>query len=168
MAVVVFDPATFKLAFPEFAQVPDARLTVLFGMVTATTIDNTDASVVVDPLQRSPMIDLLIAHMLALFGYTRADGTFVPGPGVVGRVSSATEGSVSTSLEYRAAATATEAWYNQTPYGAMYWAMTAPFRSFRYYAVGRSGVGRSLDFLEDHLPQRVGLGGQNSGTPGGV
>lgn len=160
MAVVVFDPATFKLAFPEFAQVPDARLTVLFGMVTATTIDNTDASIVVDPAQRAPMIDLLIAHMLTLFGYVRTDGTSVPGTGVVGRVSSATEGSVSTSLEYRAAATATEAWYNQTPYGAMYWAMTAPFRSFRYVALGHSGVGHSIDYRNR---QRFGM----IGNPGG-
>lgn len=147
MAVVTFDPAAFKLAFPEFEQVPDARLTAIFNMVTATTIDNTDASIVTDVPARSALIDLLVAHMLTLYGYTAIGGQIVPGHGVVGRVSSATEGTVSTSLEYRAAATATEAWYNQTPYGAQYWAFTAQYRSFRYVALGRSGVGHTTDYL---------------------
>lgn len=167
MAVVVFDPAAFKIAFPEFALVPDARLMALFNMVGMTILDNTDASIVVNPLQRSPLLDLLVAHMLTLYGWVTTAGAYVPGTGGVGRVSSATEGSVSTTLEYRAPSSASEAWYNQTPYGAMYWVMTAPFRSFRYYAVGQSGVGHSVDF------RATGLGPQppltnNSGTPGGV
>jgi hypothetical protein len=167
MAVVTFDPAQFKVAFPEFAAVPDARLTILFTMVGATVLDNTDASIVVDPLVRAPLLDLLVAHMLALYG-TAVAGTAGSGPsGVVGRVASATEGSVSTSLEYRAASSATEAWFNQTPYGAMYWAMTAQWRSFRYVALGRSGVGQALDYLNPDRYLQVGTG-TNSGTPGGA
>lgn len=146
MAVVVFDPAVFKLAFPEFEAVPKARLELLFTMVGATILDNSDASIIVDPAVRAPLLDLLVAHMVTLYG-SGVPG--VPGgspTGVVGRVSSATEGSVSTSLEYRAAASATEAWYNQTQYGAMYWAMTVQWRSFRYVALGQSGAGHALDY----------------------
>lgn len=170
MAVVVFDPAAFKLAYPEFATVPDARLTALFNIVGATILDNTDASVVVDPLQRAPLLDMLVAHMLVLFGYTTTTGQVVPPRGVVGRVASATEGTVSTSLEYHVPANASEAWFSQTPYGAMYWLAVAQFRSFRYGVIGRSGVGHSIDFLNrDRLPQlRGGAGGTNSGTPGGA
>lgn len=157
MAVVAFVPADFKLAFPEFADVPDARLTALFNMAGATIIDNSDASVIVDPAVRAPLMDLLVAHMLTLYG-TTVVGSASGGPnGAVGRVSSATEGSVSTSMEYRAASSATESWFNQTQYGAMYWAMTSQWRSFRYAVVGRSGVGQSLDFLN---PRALGYPGR--------
>lgn len=169
MAVVVFDPVAFKVAFPEFATVPDARLTALFALVGTSILDNSDASIVINVEQRAALLDLLVAHMLALFGTTVA-GMPDSGPsGTVGRVASATEGSVSTTLEYRAAATATEAWFNQTQYGAMYWAMTVQFRSFVYVPAGRSGVGHSIDYLNrGRLPQlRGSFGGTNSGTPGG-
>lgn len=167
MAVVVFDPADFKVAFPEFATVPDARLTALFNIIGYTIIDNTDASIIVSVDQRSSLMYLLLAHMLTLYGWVSASGTATPGTGTVGRVASATEGSVSTSLEYKAAASAGEAWYNQTPYGAMYWVMTAQFRSFRYVALGRSGVGHSVDYLSRGIGPQVRLA-NNSGTPDGV
>lgn len=167
MAVVVFDPADFKVAFPEFATVPDARLTALFNIIGYTIIDNTDASIIVSVDQRSSLMYLLLAHMLTLYGWVSASGTVAPGTGTVGRVASATEGSVSTSLEYKAAASAGEAWYNQTPYGAMYWVMTAQFRSFRYVALGRSGVGHSVDYLSRGIGPQVRLA-NNSGTPDGV
>lgn len=167
MAVVVFDPARFKVAFPEFADVPDARLTALFNMIGYTILDNSDGSIVTNVDQRSALLDLLVAHMLALFGYTTSGGTTVPGTGTVGRVASATEGTVSTSLGYSVPAGAGEAWYSQTPYGAMYWVMTAPFRSFRYVAAGRSGIGYSVDYLSRGIGLQPPLTG-NSGTPGGM
>lgn len=167
MAVVVFDPADFKVAFPEFATVPDARLTALFNIIGYTIIDNTDASIIIDLNQRASLMYLLLAHMLTLYGWVSASGTVTPGTGTVGRVASATEGSVSTSLEYKAAASAGEAWYNQTPYGAMYWVMTAQFRSFRYVALGRSGVGHSINYLATGIGPQVRLA-NNSGTPDGV
>lgn len=169
MAVVVFDPAAFKVAFPEFAAVPDARLSLLFNMAAAGILDNTDASLVTDVDQRSALFSLLVAHLLTLFGTTLA-GTAGAGPaGIVGRTASATEGSVSTSLEYNVPANPSAAWFNQTQYGAMYWIMLAPFRSFRYVAFGQSGIGRAVDYLNAaYAPQlRGGAGGANSGTPGG-
>lgn len=169
MAIVVFDPSQFKTAFPEFAAVPDARLTLLFNMATASLIDNTDASIVVDVVQRASMLDLAVAHLLTLFGTTVA-GTGNAGPsGVVGRLSSATEGSVSSSFEMNVPVSPGSAWWNQTQYGAMFWVMMAPFRSFRYSVVGRSGVGHSIDFLNHGriVQLRGAAGGTNSGTPNG-
>lgn len=162
MAVVALDPAKFKTAFPEFADVPDARLTVLFGIIGATILDNTGASVVTDVTMRESLMFLLLAHMLTLYGtgpLAGAPGAGTGPFGAVGRVSSATEGSVSSSMEYHAAASATEAWFSQTQYGAMYWAMTVSFRSFRYAAIGRSGSGRALDFLNPNT--RNFAGGRN-------
>lgn len=167
MAVVVFDPAAFKAAFPQFQDVPDATLSALFAMIGFTYIDNTDESIVVNVDQRGAMMNFLLAHMLVLFGWVDTNGVVVPGAGAVGRVSSATEGTVSTSLEYKVPASAAEAWYNQTPYGAAYWVMTAPFRSFHYVAAGRSGIGRSLDYLSTGIGPQTRLA-NNSGTPDGV
>lgn len=167
MAVVVFDPAAFKVAFPQFLLVPDARLTAIFNNVGWTILDNTDASIVVNVSQRSALLDLLVAHILTLYGWATDDGTVVPGSGTVGRVSQATEGSVSATLEYHAPASAGEAWFNQTPFGAMYWVMTAQFRSFRYVAAGRSGIGESVDYLSRGIGLQPPLAG-NSGTPGGM
>lgn len=167
MAVVVFDPAAFKLAFPQFANAADASLTALFTMIGYAYIDNTDGSIVVNVDQRGAMINFLMAHLLTLFGYATTDGTIIPGTGSVGRVASATEGSVSTSLGYNVPTGATEAWYAQTPYGAALWIMMAPFRSFHYVANGRSGVGRSVDYLSTGIGIQTRLA-NNSGTPDGV
>lgn len=150
MAVVTFNPAAFKTAFPEFATVPDARLQLLFNLAGSSILDNSDASIIVDPAQRAPLLDLLVAHLLTLFGTggTAAGGAGTGARGVVGRVASATEGSVSTSLAYSIPAGAGEAWFQQTQYGAMYWMATAPWRSFRYVETGRSGVGHALDYYQ--------------------
>lgn len=165
MAVVVFDPALFKEAFPEFASVPDARLTVLFSLATGI-VDNTDASPVVDVVLRTNMFYYIVAHLLTLFGYTSTTGAVVPPIGVVGRVASATEGSVSTSLAYSVPTNASEAWWTQTQYGALYWMLSLPYRSFRYVDLGQSGVGNSVDFLNrGWLRSGRGPGGI---PPGGV
>ena len=112
MAIVVFVPADFKTAFPEFAAVPDARLTLLFNMATASLIDNTDASIVVDVAQRASMLNLAVAHLLTLLG-TTVTGNGNGGPsGVVGRLSSATEGSVSSTFEMNVPLSPGSAWWN--------------------------------------------------------
>lgn len=146
MAVVIFVPADFKVAFPEFAAVPDLRLTTTFAAATAI-LDNTDASPVVDVEQRQAMFYYLVAHLLTLFGTTVAGSAGAGPSGVVGRLSSATEGSVSSSFEMNVPPNASAAWWNQTQYGATFWLMTLPYRSFRYVPSGRSGVGQSLDYL---------------------
>lgn len=164
MAVVIFDPAEFKAAFPEFAAVPDLRLTTTFTAATAI-LDNTDASIVQDVDKREAMFYYLVAHLLTLFGTTVAGSAGAGPSGVVGRLSSATEGSVSSSFEMNVPPNASAAWWNQTQYGATFWLMTLPYRSMRYVAAGRSGVGRSLDYL--NWASLVNLRGANS-TPGGV
>lgn len=164
MAVVVFDPAQFKLAFPEFAAVPDARLEVLFTLAEGL-LDNTDASIVTDLKTRTSMFYYIVAHMLTLYG-TSVVGTPGGSPsGVVGRLASATEGTVSSSFEFNVPASPGAAWWNQTQYGALYWMLMAPYRSFRYVALGRSGVGHAIDFLSR---RRRAAPDDNTGTPEGM
>lgn len=136
MAIVVFVPADFKAAYPEFIAVPDARCTVMFDLAAQAILDNTDNSPVMALDYRTQLFWLLVAHMLTLFA-VGADGSERP----VGRLDSATEGSVSTGFAYDLpAGSAMAAWFNQTKYGALYWMMTAQFRSLRYFVSGNSGI----------------------------
>lgn len=125
MAVVVFDAASFKIRYPEFSTVPDVLLSEYFGDATLY-LSNSDCSPVQDVSRRSRLLNMLTAHLAYLGGALSADGR----PGPVGRVSSATEGSVSISTEYATPGTA--AWFTQTPYGAAFWQATSTLRGFRY------------------------------------
>lgn len=123
--IVTFDPAVFKAAFPMFATVADAALTMNFGL-SQLFLNNSCRSVVIDANTRQTLLNLLVAHITALF-----QGINGAAPaGIVGRVSDATEGSVSVSAAFPENPNA--AWFDQTPWGAMYWAATAPYRTFRY------------------------------------
>jgi len=127
MAVVIFDPAAFKIAYPQFAAVSDGMLTNYFNLATLY-LSNTDCSIVQDIPKRTTLLWLLTAHIAFLSGALTPGGT----PGLVGRISSATEGSVSVSTEMPT--TPSSAWFMQTQWGAMFWQSTLSLRSFRYRA----------------------------------
>lgn len=139
MAIVVFVPADFKAAYPEFTSVSDARCTMLFTIAQGALLDNTGGSPVCDVTYRTQLFYMLVAHLLLIFGTSDTPTADNAPPG---RISSATEGTVTSSFEYiLPAGSAMQAWFNQTKYGAMYWMATAPYRSARYFANGSSGVG---------------------------
>lgn len=144
MAVVTFDPAAFQAAYPEFAGVTTDRLNEQFNIAQYTLLDNTDNSPVMDLNFRTTLFNLIVAHLLLLMGNAptvRPDGTVDNTP--PGRISTASEGTVSVSSEYNmgSQASASAAYWTQTKYGAQYWASTARFRSFKYGVSGSSGVG---------------------------
>ncbi len=167
MASVVLDTAKFKTAFPEFATVPDARLTVLFGL-SGALVDNTGTSPITDLDQRESILFYVLAHMLTLYGSGVAGAVGGAPNGVVGRLSSATEGTVSSSFEFNVPQSAGAAWWNQTQYGALYWMLTAQYRTFRYVALGQSGQGRAIDYIGRRVAPFGGLLDGNSGTPDGI
>jgi hypothetical protein len=121
---MAFDPAAFKLRYPEFAGVSDATLGYYY----------TDAELYLNPAlitnvaRQQSLMWMLVAHIAMLSGALSADGL----PLAVGRLSSASEGSVSISTEYAAPGSAE--WFSQTQYGAMFWAATASLRGMRYVA----------------------------------
>lgn len=126
MGVVIFDPAAFKLRYPEFSSVDDALLQQYFTQATIY-LDNTDFSRVSDLAVRAMLLNMLVAHITFL--YSGANGQSPSG--LVGRIDSASEGSVSVHADMPGV-TANSAWYMQTKYGADYWNATAPFRTFQY------------------------------------
>lgn len=130
--VVIFDAAAFVLRFPFFAAyntATPAGLQMFFNEATLL-LNNTSASLVKDETERAMLLNLITAH-IALINGVAAPGGAGSTAGQVGRVSSATEGSVSVSLDM-GAAYASAAWWMQSSYGAQYWAMTAQYRQARF------------------------------------
>lgn len=122
--VVIFDADKFKQLYPAFASFSDVQLEMWFTEATLL-LNNTKCSPVKNLAERELLLFLLVAHMAAL--QSRIDS----GNESVGRVSSASEGSVSISLDYGASSNG-EKWYVQTPYGAKYLKLTARYRSALY------------------------------------
>lgn len=120
--VFVFDPVAFKAAFPQFASFTDEQLTWFFESVENTYVDNTESSCFT-LADRKKWFFLLVAHKAELQNRINSGNS-----GLVGRISSATEGSVSISSDYTMGSGAQEQWLKQTPYGAEYYAATASYR----------------------------------------
>jgi hypothetical protein len=127
MGIVVFNPTAFKVRYPNFASVPDATLQFCFDD-SGLYLSNSDASPVQNLQRREQLLWMLTAHISMLQGNLAADGQPLP----VGRISQATEGSVNASLDYLPATPGSGAWFQQTPYGAQFWAATTSLRGFRY------------------------------------
>jgi hypothetical protein len=132
---IVFDYAAWLLMFPEFAAVTEPRAQ-LFWNAAGGICDNTATSPF-DVTLLPSYLNVLTAHIAALNGGLTATGSIAPGSGPqpVGRLASASEGSVSASYEYGGGEGGgpSEAWYTQTSYGALYWAMTAQYRTWKYF-----------------------------------
>lgn len=126
--VVTFDPAAFKLRYPEFATVGDSLLGMYFDEA-GLYLNNTPCSVVQDLARRTTLLYMLTAHIAGLSVAS-----------LVGRISNATEGSVSVTADM-GPVTNSQAWYLQTKYGASYWNATRPYRTARYVP-GRSHAPR--------------------------
>ena len=139
--VVVFDPNKFLNRYPEmhsninqmsftwFAEAENKHA-ILQGWFEQAEIlvNNTECSVVKNLSERENLRFLLVRHFAALHDRTIQGG-------LVGRISSASEGSVSVSAEMPSN-TASAAWYNQTPFGASYWQLTAKYRRVCYVPGG--------------------------------
>ena len=128
MAIVVLDIDKFRAMFPEFSNVPDAQLPFLFDQAT-DYLNNSECSLVEDAIKRERLLYLLMAHLAYVrYGDNKGNG----GSGLVGRLSSASEGSVSVSseagqVEFR------YMWYTQSQYGMDFWQATKVYRMANYY-----------------------------------
>jgi hypothetical protein len=127
MGAVTFDAGAFKVRYPEFSGVANALLDAYF-VDAQLYLSNTDCPVA-DEARRLSLFWMLVAHTGMINGCLNKNGK--PN-GMVGRVSSASEGSVSASSEYAVAGSGI--WFSQTPYGAAFWQATSNLRSFVYRA----------------------------------
>ena len=127
MAVVVFDPFAFKTRYPEFNSVSNHVLTAFFTEAQLY-LSNTDYSPVSDIPRRTLLLNMLTAHIGFINGVLEADGK----PRPVGRLSEASEGSVSASFESVPPTPGSGAWFQMSQYGAAFWQVTTSLRGFRY------------------------------------
>lgn len=127
MTVAVFSYAAWAARYPTLAVGVDEALAAELFTEATIYLDNTDASVVpADAVTYQPRLSLLgmvLAHLVALEAPSRE--------GVVGRISSASQGSVSVSADM-GPPSGSAAWWQQTTYGANFWQATAAYRTFAY------------------------------------
>lgn len=109
------DPNVFREMFPKFQDLSDTAIELLFKkaeMYIPKDCINED------------FIDMIIYETAAHLAQINLSGG-------VGRVASATQGSVSTSLEYNDK-TLGASWWTQTPYGANVWQLISGCYGFEY------------------------------------
>lgn len=130
--VVTFDPSAFVLRYPNFAAFNTANpgsLQMFFDDATLY-LNNTPGSLVTDLTQRAQLLNMATAHIALLSGVLTASGAGSNAT-QVGRIAAGAEGSVSASFDM-GAQPGSAAWWNQTQYGAMFYAATARYRQMRY------------------------------------
>ena len=129
---VVFDYATFVAMFPEFAGLSQPQAQGYFNRATLLFANCGWTGALP---QAATLLDLLTAHIAWLSAPRDANGnpssSGQPPSELVGRISNASEGSVSvqTDMGEATAGSPSQPWYMQTKYGAEYWAATAQFRT---------------------------------------
>lgn len=112
-----FDYHTFKILFPSLATETEARLQMLWD--TACTIVSNPNPVICSESTLKRVLLYLVAHLITLDNR---------GADTAGRISSATEGSVSVGFEALPIKSMDEAWWAQTQYGMTAWRITSPYR----------------------------------------
>ena len=126
MAIAVFNYGAWSTLYPDLAaKVNQAQAQAYFDQAGALYIDNSDCSDIVDVGVRLQLLNLAVAHIATINLPASAGGT-----GIVGRISSATEGSVSVSSEMKVPGTA--AWWVQTQAGASLWQALSAYRTAHY------------------------------------
>lgn len=131
---VIFDYDAWVGRYPEFLAVAKPMAQAYFneaGIYCANDSCSAAFGAGVLPV----LLNQLTAHIAWLNAPRGPNGmpaaTGQPASPLVGRISSASEGSVSVSVE-NSFEPGTPQWYQQTKYGAAYWAATAQFRTAQY------------------------------------
>lgn len=133
--VVTFDYSAWLLRYPEFAAV-SAPLAQQYFTEATMYCDNTATSLVQDLTIRAMLLNMLTAHIAALYGTVNGQ----PASPLVGRITNAAEGSVNVAVALEGQIHG-RSWYAQTKYGLSYWQATAQYRTARYHA----SPGRTTD-----------------------
>ena len=134
--IVAFDFNAFSATFPELEPI-GAPLAGQYFAIATLMHANDGSGPISSAAVQSSLLNLLTAHIAWLFAPRDASGNPAQSgsaaPNLTGRVSSATEGSISVQTEaLEGFNTAQASWLSQTRYGALYWASTARFRVMHY------------------------------------
>jgi Protein of unknown function (DUF4054) len=151
-AIATFVFADFIVQYPAFASAPpEATLQAYFDIAGELYLRNDGTGRVRNVGAQTALLYMLVAHLAQL-----ANGADGASPnGLVGRVSSATQGSVTVATDYPS--TPNNAWFVQTPYGASFWQATAAYRSVPAYRRGPTRFGNGFG---SPVPFQGSLGGR--------
>lgn len=129
--VVTFNYASWLQLFPQFAYLNATQVQMYWGLATQLH-RNDGGGPVSDATTQTNLLNLATAHIVQLFAPNAITGQPNRDPNVVGRITNASEGSVSVATEMQLPPNANASWWNQTQPGALYWLASAPFRTMRY------------------------------------
>lgn len=124
---VAFNFQAWSARYPEFANVPADQAQEFFNEATVYH-RNDGGGPVSNANTQTVLLNMATAHIAKIYAPT---STGQPPSDLVGRIATASEGSVSVSAEMNLPPGSAE-WWNQTKYGASYWAATAQYRTMRY------------------------------------
>lgn len=131
MAKVCLDLAEFHHQYPEVELKSIAPGVIDASWQVAVSIVGDDDSNSFAPFnpkkneyERQTLLYLALAHLLKL----RLNTISGANSGLTGRITSASEGSVSVTVEAFKADSLTAQWWSQTEEGALYWLLTAKYR----------------------------------------
>lgn len=138
---VVFNYAVWVARYPEFAAVSQPLAQAYFDEATLYFANQGWTAA----LPQAPtLLNMLTAHIAWLYAPRDASGnpssTGQAASPLVGRISSASEGSVSVSTELTSSGSPSEAFFTQTKYGFSFWQATAQFRTAHYIPAPQSGI----------------------------
>ncbi|MBO1325350.1 DUF4054 domain-containing protein [Acetobacter sp. TBRC 12305] len=125
--VVTFDYAAWSARYPALAANVNQTLAQSYFDQATLYLSNTSCSPVRALTKRALLLNMLVAHLAMLDLPSDQGGV----GGVIGRVSSASRGSVSVSTDF-GSQQERAAWFNQTQAGASFWAATRFLRQARY------------------------------------
>jgi hypothetical protein len=125
----VFVYSDWAARYPELANWVNANLAGMFFLEATLYCDNTATSPISDVTQRTMLLYMLTSHICQINASLGGQAS----SNLVGRISDATEGSVTVRAQMDMPPGSAQ-WYNSSKYGASFWSATAQYRSARYIA----------------------------------
>lgn len=136
MGAVAFNYDTWAARYPEFLGVSKALAQAYFDEANLY-VANEAWNPAFAQGSLGALLNMATAHIAWLNAPRDAKGnpssTGAAPPNIVGRITSANEGSVSVSAENNYPPGSAQ-WWQQTRYGAAFWQASNPYRRFRYAA----------------------------------
>ena len=126
MTTATLDYSQWAQLYPELSSTVTAGRAAALWAQAGLYLAPGEGSAVADVPARALILGLITAHLAALAAEAAQGAT-----GLAGRISSATEGSVSVTMAPLTLPGGAE-WYGLTSYGLAAWAALAPYRTARY------------------------------------
>lgn len=141
-AIATFDYAQWTARYPEFTSSVSAPLAASYFTEAGLYLNNVGAGPVPDMATQQLLLNMLVAHI----AFLNAPLNGVPSPTLVGRINNASEGSVSVGIE-NLYPPGSPQWFQQTKYGAAFWAASVRFRTMRYIPPVANCAARGFGFF---------------------